>query len=282
MQASTSPSQRINGQSEAYYAQLELAFDAWAPHYDVGLARNPVAAVLRAEALRVILASFRPGEVVLDIGAGTGTDAIALAKRGVSVVAVDLSDAMLGQLRAKAKTASVDSRIVTHKLVGRELPVLLRSYGAGYFDGALSNFGALNCEPRLPEIIRALHGLLRRNACFLAGLRNRFCLAEAAMQLARGHVRATRTRTKKVVVVSVSAVPIEVRPYSVEEFIRLTGGLFRPQAIHGLGIIFPPFDLVHGWSWARSRFWSTLDEQLGQSFPWNRLADYFLVRFARI
>ena len=45
---------------------------------------------------------------VLDIGCGTGRHAIELAKRGYSVTAVDLSEAMIDKAREKARTQAVE------------------------------------------------------------------------------------------------------------------------------------------------------------------------------
>ncbi len=42
---------------------------------------------------------FRPGQVVLDVGCGTGIDALFLAQRGIRVVGIDASVAMVAQAR---------------------------------------------------------------------------------------------------------------------------------------------------------------------------------------
>lgn len=64
-----------------------------AARYDSRDAKN-----LYAEAF-VELACAQPGEVVFDMGCGTGTLAAAMAQRGHAVIAADFSDGMLGKLR---------------------------------------------------------------------------------------------------------------------------------------------------------------------------------------
>ncbi len=54
--------------------------------------------------------AFDKGAAILDIGCGTGRHAIALAKRGYSVTAVDLSEAQLDRARMKAAAAHVNVR----------------------------------------------------------------------------------------------------------------------------------------------------------------------------
>lgn len=54
------------------------------------------------------LAAPAPGETAVDVGAGTGLLALALAERGLTVWAVDISPAMCDYLRAKAASAGLE------------------------------------------------------------------------------------------------------------------------------------------------------------------------------
>jgi SAM-dependent methyltransferase len=81
---------------------------------------------------------------VLDIGSGTGNHAILLAKAGVKVDGVDVSDPLLEIAQRKVKDASLESKVTLHHMdMTRELP-------AGKFDGAISMFGAW-CYARTDE-----------------------------------------------------------------------------------------------------------------------------------
>lgn len=66
-----------------------------------------------AELVRVLEAGSLPGKTVLEIGCGTGTNAIEFARRGYRVTAVDLVDAAVKRAREKARRGrvAVDFRV---------------------------------------------------------------------------------------------------------------------------------------------------------------------------
>src|SRR5262245_20182717 len=117
------------------------AFDAVAADYDRSFGRNPIGLVFRHVVQRRLEARFRPGDRVLDLGCGTGEDALALAARGVRVTGLDPSPAMVARARAKAAQRGLDAEACRFETLHAEAVGLL---GRGY-DGAFSDFGALNC-----------------------------------------------------------------------------------------------------------------------------------------
>jgi len=84
---------------------LAPAYDAW---YDTPLGRL----VDRLEGEAVLgLVGEGPGAWALDLSCGTGRYALALARRGLRVVGVDISEPMLLVARAKAREAGCDLRL---------------------------------------------------------------------------------------------------------------------------------------------------------------------------
>jgi ubiquinone/menaquinone biosynthesis C-methylase UbiE len=131
-----------------------LRFNALTRFYD-----PLIAATTRERAFKrrlVELAGVRDGERVLDIGCGTGTLALEIARRspGSIVSGVDADDAMLNRGRAKARREGVELEL--DPAMAQDLP-----YEAESFDVAVSSlfFHHLRRPDKLAvarEVIRVL------------------------------------------------------------------------------------------------------------------------------
>ena len=87
-------------QSPAEYAEdISRRYATEAPPWDSGRPST--------ELVRVIEAGRFPGATVLEMGCGTGTNAVELARRGYRVTAVDLVASAVEKGRAKASSAGV-------------------------------------------------------------------------------------------------------------------------------------------------------------------------------
>ena len=93
-------------------AILEAAFDAVAKDYDRHIFGNPINTWLRNVSVAVMSQLFKPGDTVLEVGCGTGTETLSLAKRGIRVVATDISSKMVNVLNAKAKESGVSDNVI--------------------------------------------------------------------------------------------------------------------------------------------------------------------------
>ena len=82
------------------------AFDELASTYDETFTDTVVGRTLRRMVWARMARAFRAGQRVLELGCGTGEDAIRLAEAGVRVVATDPSSHMLQLAREKAASRS--------------------------------------------------------------------------------------------------------------------------------------------------------------------------------
>jgi len=140
-------------------------FERIAPRYDELWTATAIGRAQRDAVWRVTDRLFRAGDRVLDVGCGTGEDAAHLVARGSVVHAVDASAAMVAQARARGIAAEV-RRAEDLASIG------LR------FDGAISNFGALNCVEDLAGVARSLGGLVRPGGFAAICMMGRFCAWE--------------------------------------------------------------------------------------------------------
>jgi SAM-dependent methyltransferase len=260
-------------------------FDAAAANYDAGFTRTRLGRWLR-EAVRARLArSFRPGERVLELGCGTGEDAVWLAGRGVRVVATDASPAMLSVARRKADRTGTADRL-------RFAPLDLGSAGAwaerddlaGEYDGAFSNFGALNCLPDRSHLASALAGLVRPEGQVVLVLMGPLCPWEIAWHLAHGRAGTAFRRFRSGIRAHVGGGKTVRVWYPSPRRIRRE---FRPHFRHletvGIGALLPPSYLGHLADRSPGVFerLSALDGRIGNRFPWTWLNDHYLVRMER-
>jgi SAM-dependent methyltransferase len=124
------------------------AFDQLASRYDAMWTDSPRGRAQRDAIWREIDALFQRGARVLDLGCGTGEDAAHLESKGVHVHAIDASPEMVRLAQARGVRAQL-FRI--EDLAQLDEP----------FDGAISNFGALNCIENLEEAGLQLARLIR-------------------------------------------------------------------------------------------------------------------------
>jgi SAM-dependent methyltransferase len=170
-----------------YNAESGRSFGRAAALFDSDEAANPLARWARRRSFAALDAAFGPGDLVLEMGSGTGIEATHLAARGVRLVATDPATGMLEQLRAKlapdGPAAHLAGQITTLQLPANRIGELVDRYGPGEFDGAYSSMGALNCEPSLAPVAAALATLVRPGGRLVFSLINRYCLWETAWYL---------------------------------------------------------------------------------------------------
>ena len=165
------------------------AFDLHAVEYDARFSENPLALEIRRRTWDVMDRFFIAGSRVLDLGCGTGEDAIHLAERGVYVRAIDVSSAMLDRLQEKVQRLKLDRFIDCSLADGRclELP-------EGELDGIYSNFGVLNCVADLNWLAELARRTLKPGRRMILVTMGRCYPLEIAANLVKGRFRPALRR----------------------------------------------------------------------------------------
>lgn len=261
------------------------AFDALAPDYDADFTGHPLGRRLR-EAVREHLATaFDSGQHVIDLGCGTGEDAVWLAGRGVDVTAVDASPSMLAQARAKAARASTPGQV---RLVHLDMAAL-GGYLAGLppettFDGAYSDFGALNCVADRGAVAAALAARVATGGRVVLVVMGPACPWEVIAYLLRLRPRAAfrRLRQGGQAVLAEGAV-VRVWYPTPRRLRREFEPWFRHVKTEGVGVLLPPTDfrgLVDRWPDVFDALGS-LERRIAARFPATWLNDHFLMVLER-
>src|SRR5262245_13038701 len=190
-------------------------FDAAAARYDATFTLRSLGRWLRDAVWEELGSVFRPGDRVLELGCGTGEDAIWLARQGVRVSATDVSAEMLAIARRKAVAAGVADRIMFARVdVGA-----IRDWGLGIepspipnpqslislYDGAFSNFGALNCLSQRRPVAEALASQVRPGGRVVLVVMGPLCPWEMAWHLMHGQARTAFRRLRPGIVAHVGA-----------------------------------------------------------------------------
>lgn len=252
-------------------------FDRLAPEYDRRFSDRLPSRWLREATRRHVAPLVRAGDNVVEIGCGTGVDALWLASRGCSVLATDASAAMLAVAREKTAPAALSARIRWERLDAARPDELADLLGPGIrANFVLSNFGALNCVRDLAPLFASLRPLLDRNGHIAVTLMGRFCLWESMFFAARGRWAKMRRRWNGVSSFGDSACTMDVWYHSPKDVLRMAPG-FERVGLYGIGALIPPsegFGLCERWP----RLFGLLaraDDRLGRSLHF--LSDHYLL-----
>jgi len=150
-------------------------FGEVAATYDAIESHNFILQWMRRRVQNAAADTFARGSRLLEIGCGTGTDALFFARRGHPLVALEPAGEMLAAAREKIALAGF-AKTVEFKQAGVEgIDDVIANYGAASFDGIFSNFGALNCVADLRPFARAAATLLRPGGKILLNLMPPIC-----------------------------------------------------------------------------------------------------------
>jgi SAM-dependent methyltransferase len=266
-----------------YYGWLSAEFDNVADEYDRHILGNRINRLLRDRSLAELRGAFARAPYLLEIGCGSGMETLPLLTEGHEVYCIDISERMLEVVRQKARRDGLSERLHTQRLAAGSISHLRTELGPAAFDGAYSTYGALNCEADLAPIPPALHGLIRPEGRFVAGVYNRWCAFELLGYSLTGQFHRAFGRSGRPVRVGSSRFCVDVFAHSAPDFERTFAPFFVRERVAAVPVLLPPSDLVgyaekFGAGFDRLDRW---DRALGARWPFRLLGDHFLMTFRR-
>jgi SAM-dependent methyltransferase len=253
------------------------AFNSVAADYDGPRGNNSLIQDMRAEMWRWLDNTFSSSSRLIDLGCGTGLDAVRMARLGHRIVATDWSPEMIARTTERARQESMSDHVQAMAIGAHELQ---RLEGEGTFDGAYSNLGPLNCIPDLAEVSRACARLLRPAGALVFTVVGRICPWEIVHYSLRRRWSRVKIRfARDAVPVGMNKHTIWTRYYTPREFYRVFERNFTLEHYRGLCVFAPPPYLT----WVRDKHprcyeWLWRIDRRAAGWPLLRsIGDHFLI-----
>jgi len=159
------------------------AFDTMARSYDASFTHTSVGMALREIVWSRADQVFNAPGHLLELGCGTGEDAMRFGTGGFKVTATDASPLMIDVARTKARTAQAADNLEFNCV---PMEHVATAFQGRQFDGLFSNFGAINCVANLRALSADVAALLVPGAPLLWVVMGRHVPWEWFWYLARG------------------------------------------------------------------------------------------------
>ena len=264
---------------EGQLLETQHAFDSVAADYDGPRGNNELIQRMRLAMWDTVYSELQPESRLLDLGCGTGIDALEFAKRGHEVVATDWSPQMVERTRARAADAGMESRVSAAHLGIQQLDKLDDT-----FDVIYSNFGPLNCAPDLGAVAAECARLLRPGGRLVFSVMGRLCPWELGHYALRGRFKRAAVRAARgATAVGMNRRTIWTYYYFPREFYSAFAEHFSLESYRGLSLFMPPPYLVD--YYRRRRHWcdrlGRLDDRWGALPLLRDMGDHFLIVMRR-
>lgn len=218
--------------------ETQDAFDSVAADYDGARGNNDLIQDMRKEMWRWLDAAFAPGSRLIDLGCGTGLDAVRMAHSGFEITATDWSAQMVARTRDRAERANLTERVHTVNVGAHDLA---RLPGSGLYSGAYSNLGPLNCVPDLCAVSRECARLLEPGGTLVFTVIGRTCPWEIGYYACQRRWSRIKVRfAANLVPVGMNNRTIWTRYYGPREFYRAFEKDFTLAHYRGLCVFVPP------------------------------------------
>ncbi|MHB2036195.1 MAG: class I SAM-dependent methyltransferase [Nitrososphaerales archaeon] len=266
-----------------YYSAVSEAFDSASEEYDFTIRQNFINVWIRERSIRELLSLSKPQDVLLEIGCGTGAEAVQISKHVSGVVATDISRQMIALLEKKVEARGLQSKVKAVQLGASEIGQAANYLPGGKVRLAYSFNGALNCELKIHGFPFELWKILEPGGLFVCSIRNTLCISEALSHAVALQFNRMAPRKKQPVMVSVGGIDIPSYYYSPRRFAKMFEPYFAVKKMIGLPVFLPPAYLSNFYVRARKvlSFAERAEIALAGFYPMNRLGDQTLLIFQR-
>jgi ubiquinone/menaquinone biosynthesis C-methylase UbiE len=264
----------VNYINEQHVAQ---AFTGQSAIFDQLYASNGIVAYKRKRVRQFLLKYLDPGSHILELNAGTGDDAIYLAKQGYRVHATDISTGMQARLQEKVLSQGMNAFVSQELCSFTSLENLTEK---GPFDCIFSNFAGLNCTGDLTKVLASFDSLLKPGGMVVLVVLPRFCLWEFLM-IFKGKFKTAFRRffSSAGRKAKIDGALFTCWYYSPRFISRALKGKFELKELEGLCTIVPP-SYIENFPEKFPGLYGSLcrmENRLMGKWPWKYIGDYFII-----
>ena len=261
--------------NEPLFDTIAEAFSRTAAKYDAFADDHPHLTRMRNKVYAHIAKLLPEGSRLLELNAGTGTDAIHLAQMGYEVHATDIAPGMLSRLRDKVDRLGLDKQISVQECSFTELGQIR---GAPY-DAVFSNLGGLNCIPDLSPVIRDLPFVLHPDGLVTWVLMPPICLWELGT-IFTGQTRlAFRRLSNKGTRAHLEGLYFQIYYFSPGQVLAWFGQSYELLSLEGLSVITPTAESKN-LAKRHPNFYrklSLIDDWISLRPPWWGWGDFYII-----
>lgn len=256
-------------------AQDAAFFDTLAPRYDELLSRAPIDRWTRRAFQTLVAETISPRSLLLDFGCGTGLDALWYAHQGYRVLAYDISDGMLKQLRQRCGAEIATGQVVPVRAPFEDFAAAMRSHL--HPDAVVSNFSCLGDLARPPRFFEMIAPLLASGAPVLVSVLNPFFWKDMThlwwwTALAHSFPRpAIRTHGPG----------RDAYRHFISSLANAARPAFRLERKASVGMVVPRFSQALDWDSPKS-FGERLEARFWKRFPFRTSGMFVFLTFRRV
>ncbi|MEJ5262207.1 MAG: class I SAM-dependent methyltransferase [Ignavibacterium sp.] len=255
--------------------KVNLAFTKQSLIYDEYEKSNKILEWMRKQVYDAALKYLKPGNKILELNSGTGTDALYFARLGFEVLCTDLSDGMIEKISGKIKKENPGKRIRVLQCSYTEFDKL----NGEKFDFIFSNFGGLNCINDLTAVTRHFPNLLNENGKVCLVIMPPVCPWEVLQVIKFNFKFAFRRFSRFGADANVEGVSIKTYYFSHNKIKSALGSKFKIIYKQGLAV-FTPIPQMENFIKKYPhlvKLLQKLDEMFSKLFPFNLVGDHLII-----
>ena len=251
------------------------AFTRQSVIYDDYEKENQTLIWMRKQVRKHAMSFLNPGDKLLELNSGTGTDAVYFAQKGILVHSTDISNGMIQQIRKKVNDNNLSHKISFEQCSYTELNKIKNNK----FDFIFSNFGGLNCLVDLSDATKFFPSLLNEGGKVCLVIMPPICPWELA-NIFRGKFKFAFRRLKTSgTPAHIEGIHFTTHYYSLKNVMKALGDKFSLVKSEVLAVCSPnPQMEKFQKKFPRlTQLLNKLDESLSAYFPFNKIGDHIIL-----